>query len=213
MDPDNEPSKIHANDSQSCAVGVRLVTVWRRRMSGEEVRGLAGRSEPLPFPSSCWAVRVSQPDYSDIGSSVAPPIAPPLGAVDMERGHSLATVGHDHPRHSRPFSNRLKHLSAALNRAGAERGCRAQLYADWRSARYSGVAPGEFHPQPLLEPYVKLSLHTALDAQPPTTLSGVACSESSSRCLAPGLRRTTKPLRSTPEMGHGTGPDRQQSRQ
>jgi hypothetical protein len=28
--------------------------------------------------------------------------------------------------------------------------------------------PGESHPQALLEPYVKLSLHTAPDAQPPT---------------------------------------------
>jgi hypothetical protein len=30
--------------------------------------------------------------------------------------------------------------------------------------------PGEFHPQALPEPYVKLSLHTAPDAQPPTNV-------------------------------------------
>jgi hypothetical protein len=30
--------------------------------------------------------------------------------------------------------------------------------------------PGGFHPQALLEPYVKLSLHTAPDAQPPTSV-------------------------------------------
>jgi hypothetical protein len=35
--------------------------------------------------------------------------------------------------------------------------------------------PGESHPQALLEPYVKLSLHTAPDVQPPTTIVERPC--------------------------------------
>ena len=48
--------------------------------------------------------------------------------------------------------------------------------------------PGEFHPQALLEPYVKLSLHTAPDAQPPTNV------------LRPGLIAGLLPFPVGPEL-------------
>ncbi len=81
---------------------------------------------------------------------------------------------------------------------------RSLRYLGGESSHFESSRPGESHPQPLTEPYVTVSRHTALLPQPMSYLPHTALSfpPSSSRFrLALRKGRVSQPLRSTPITG------------